>query len=51
MQCYTSETRLAEFAEVLRDLLRKMGRRTRQGAVGLLIDRDYLELSIPATKG
>lgn len=34
----------------LRELLLEMGRQTRQGAVGLVIDREYLEISITATK-
>lgn len=46
IQCYTSETLLAARANDLRELLLDMGSQTQQGAVGIVIDRDYLELSI-----
>ena len=44
---YTSETLLEAQAPKLRQFLVDMGEQTRQGAVGLVIDRDYLELSFP----
>jgi hypothetical protein len=47
IQCYTSEQALAEQAPPLRDFLHRMGRESRQGAVGLVIDRDYLEIAFP----
>ena len=33
--------------EPLRDFLHRMGREARQGAVGLVIDGDYLEIGFP----
>ena len=44
IQCYTSEQRIAKSAGELREFLLKMGWETKQGAVGLVIDRDYLEI-------
>ncbi|HUE73298.1 MAG TPA: hypothetical protein VMP01_20640 [Pirellulaceae bacterium] len=50
IQCYTSEASMVDRVDDLRELLLEMGRQTRQGAVGLVIDREYLEISITATK-
>jgi hypothetical protein len=47
IQCYTNEQALEREAESLRQFLYHMGREARQGAVGLVIDRDYLEISFP----
>jgi hypothetical protein len=47
IQCYTSETALTEHASELRAFLVEMGQDTNQGAVGLVIDRDYLEIQFP----
>jgi hypothetical protein len=47
IQSYTSESMLRENAGALRDFLHRMGREARQGAVGLVIDRDYLEIGFP----
>jgi hypothetical protein len=47
IQCYTSEAALDEKADALRDFLHRMGREARQGAIGLVIDRDYLEIGLP----
>jgi hypothetical protein len=47
IQCYTSEVALAREASALREFLYRMGRDAKQGAVGLVIDRDYLEISFP----
>lgn len=47
IQCYTSEHALEQQAAALRDFLHRMGREARQGAVGLVIDRDYLEIGFP----
>ncbi len=47
IQCYTGEQILEQQAPALRDFLRRMGREARQGAVGLVIDRDYLEIGFP----
>jgi hypothetical protein len=47
IQCYTGEQILERQAPRLRDFLHRMGREVRQGAVGLVIDRDYLEIGFP----
>ena len=47
IQCYTSEQALEQQAPALRDFLHRMGREARQGAIGLVIDRDYLEIGFP----
>ncbi len=47
IQCYTGEAALELQAPALRDFLHRMGREARQGAVGLVIDRDYLEIGFP----
>ncbi len=46
-RCYTSEQVLEQRTSALRDFLHRMGRDARQGAVGLVIDRDYLEIGFP----
>ncbi len=38
---------MAQEAPALRDFLQRMGREARQGAIGLMIDRDYLEIGFP----
>ena len=50
IQCYTSEQALEQQTPALRDFLYHMGREARQGAVGLVIDRDYLEIGFPLEK-
>jgi hypothetical protein len=47
IQCYTSEPALEESAEALRSFLMRLGTEGRQGAVGFVIDRDYLEIPFP----
>jgi hypothetical protein len=47
IQCYTTEELLESNAALLREFLIEMGRKTRQGAVGFVIDRDYFEISFP----
>jgi len=47
VQCYTNETDLETYAEEFREFLTRMGQEARQGAVGLVIDRDYLEIRFP----
>jgi hypothetical protein len=47
IQCYTSEQAIETRAEELKAFLHRMGREARQGAVGLVIDRDYLEIGFP----
>lgn len=46
VHCYTNERALEAEAEKLRDFLVEMGTRTAQGAVGWVIDRDYLEIRL-----
>ena len=50
IQCYTSEEKLEQQLSPLRDFLHLMGREARQGAIGLVVDRDYLEISFPLEK-
>jgi hypothetical protein len=47
IQCYTSEQAIERQAPRLREFLHRMGREARQGAIGLVIDRDYLEIGFP----
>jgi hypothetical protein len=47
IHCYTSETLLEAQAPRLRQCLVAMGEQTRQGALGLVIDRDDLEIALP----
>ena len=47
INCYTSEAAIEEHVETLRDFLMDMGTTTKQGTVGLVIDRDYLEIEFP----
>jgi hypothetical protein len=47
INCYTLEELIEEHAEILRRFLTDMGQATNQGAVGMVIDRDYLEIGFP----
>lgn len=47
INCYTSEKLIEEQADELRTFLLEMGTETQQGAVGLVIDHDYLEIAFP----
>lgn len=47
IQCYTSEDALERHADDLRRFLVRLGTEARQGAVGFVIDRDYLEIDFP----
>jgi hypothetical protein len=47
IQCYTSGQAVERQASKLRDFLHRMGQEARQGAIGLVIDRDYLEIGFP----
>jgi hypothetical protein len=47
LNCYTSEKAIEERIEDLRVFLLELGTETNQGAVGLVIDRDYLEIGFP----
>jgi hypothetical protein len=51
IQCYTSEAALEREAGRLREFLVSMGIECGQGAVGFVIDRDYLEISFPLKRG
>jgi hypothetical protein len=50
IQCYTSEHMIEQGMPALRDFLHRMGREAWQGAIGLVIDRDYLEIGFPLEK-
>ena len=50
VQCYTSEEAIRRQAGALREFLVWMGTECRQGAVGFVIDRDYLEIRFPLTR-
>jgi len=45
--CYTNGQAVESRAGELIAFLHRMGREARQGAVGLVIDRDYLEIGFP----
>jgi hypothetical protein len=47
IQCYTTEEALDQQVEKLRVFLVRLGVEGRQGAVGVVIDRDYLEIGFP----
>lgn len=47
IQCYASERKIESRAEELKSFLSRMGREARQGAIGLVIDSDYLEIGFP----
>ena len=47
IQCYTTEELIEAHAFSLRNFLVDMGSACRQGAVGFVIDRDYLEIQFP----
>ncbi len=47
IECYTTEEALDEHCKDLHRFLVTMGTETGQGAVGFVIDRDYLEIEFP----
>jgi hypothetical protein len=47
VQCYTNENTLDRQLDRLRAFLLRLGTEARQGAVGFVIDRDYLEIGFP----
>jgi hypothetical protein len=47
IQCYTTELAIEQRTDALREFLHRMGNQARQGAVGLVIDRDYMEITFP----
>lgn len=50
IQCYTSFEAIDRGAGELRSFFVRMGEETRQGAVGFVIDRTYLEIKFPETR-
>jgi hypothetical protein len=50
IQCYTSFEAIDQRADELRSFLVRMGQETRQGAIGFVIDRTYLEIRFPERK-
>jgi hypothetical protein len=50
VQCYTSIEAIDEHADGLRSFLVRMGEEARQGAVGFVIDRTYLEIKFPVRR-
>jgi len=51
IQCYTSMEAIKANLDTLRDFLVRMGTATNQGAVGFVIDRTYMEIAFPLTRG
>jgi hypothetical protein len=47
VQCYTAANLITAAADKLREFLVRMGTEAQQGAIGLVIDGDYLELRFP----
>jgi hypothetical protein len=47
IQCYTSAKTIEKKARKLREFLMRMGTETHQGAVGFVIDDEYLEIAFP----
>jgi hypothetical protein len=47
IQCYAGEQAIESRAADLKRFLHRMGREAKQGAIGLVIDRDYLEIGFP----
>lgn len=50
IQCYTNSKLIEANAAKLREFLVRMGTQTNQGAVGLVIDRHYLEIAFPESE-
>lgn len=44
IQCYTNEVLIEMHVAELLQFLKRMGREAHQGAVGFVVDRDYLEI-------
>jgi hypothetical protein len=47
IQCYTNESLIQKKAKTLRRFLLRLGTETRQGAVGFVINDQYLEIRFP----
>jgi hypothetical protein len=50
IQCYTSEETLEAQAAALRVFLIDLGTKTKQGAVGFVIDQDFYEIQFPLSQ-
>ena len=50
IQSYTSESDLEDRAHEIKSFLMRLGVEGRQGAVGFVIDRDYLEINFPLSE-
>jgi hypothetical protein len=50
VQCYTTEALVDQHLDAVRDFLLQMGQATNQGAVGIVIDREYYEITLGETK-
>ena len=50
VQCYTSLEAIDERADELKAFLVRLGEEARQGAVGFVTDRTYLEIKFPEPK-
>lgn len=46
IQCYTTEALVDQHLESVRDFLIRLGLETKQGAVGIVIDREYYEINL-----
>ena len=46
IQCYTTEELIDQQLDAVRDFVIQMGRATKQGAVGIVIDREYYEIRL-----
>ena len=51
IQCDNGEDRLEREAENLRSFFIRLGTEAKQGAIGFVIDRDYLEIGFPFEEG
>ena len=47
IQCDTSGEAIEREAPKLRDVMHRTSREAKQGAIGLVIDRDHLEIGFP----
>lgn len=47
IQCYTNEATLEQSAPALHSFLMALGVETKQGAVGFVVDGDYIEIQFP----
>ncbi|MBI3409559.1 MAG: hypothetical protein HY040_14560 [Planctomycetes bacterium] len=47
IHCYTNKEALDKHVDKLREFLLKLGSETNQGAVGIVLDRTYMEIQFP----